>query len=83
MNEFENTKNVIKDSLEIDNKPNVIEETLIENELIEQNPENVVVKNKISSTMKFYILKKKLIKTNNCISNNIFDELEYDTPYKT
>ena len=33
--------------------------------------------------MKFYILKKKLIKTNNCVSNNIFDELEYDTPYKT
>jgi hypothetical protein len=83
MNEFENTKNVIKDSLENDNKANIIEETLIENELIEQNPENVVVKNKISSTMKFYILKKKLIKTNNCISNNIFDELEYDTPYKT
>ena len=83
MNEFENTNNVIKDSLENDNKANIIEETLIENELIEQNPENVVVKNKISSTMKFYILKKKLIKTNNCISNNIFDELEYDTPYKT
>ena len=83
MNEFENTKNVIKDSLENDNKANIIEETLIENELTEQNPENLVVKNKISSTMKFYILKKKLIKTNNCVTNNIFDELEYDTPYKT
>ena len=32
MNEFENTKNVIKDSLENDNKANIIEETLIENE---------------------------------------------------
>ena len=47
--------------------------------------ENVlpVIKNKVSSTMKFYILKKKLTKTSSIFNNQTENNLDYDTPYKT
>ena len=42
-----------------------------------------IIKNKVSSTMKFYILKKKLTIKNTIFNNQIDNNLDYDTPYKT
>jgi len=39
---------------------------------------NVIIKNKITSTMKFYILRKKMYKNQITILKNLENELEYD-----
>ena len=43
---------------------------------------NTIIKNKVSSTMKFYILKKKLTKPMSIFNTQIKDVLDYETPYK-
>ena len=61
------------------------EDTLDNDEIIEESTEETVVpiiKNKVSSTMKFYILKKKLTKPLSVFNSQIKDNLDYDTPYK-
>ena len=59
--------------------------TLDNDEIIEESTEETaapVIKNKVSSTMKFYILKKKLTKPLSVFNGQIKDNLDYDPPYK-
>ena len=87
INEFEDIKhNIIKnnlDNLESIDDNNIVDNNIIEEEEEEENYILPLIKNKVSSTMKFYILKKKLTKTNSIFSNNMLNNLDYDTPYKT
>ncbi len=84
INEFEDIKNnIIKNNL--DNIEEIEENNIVDNNTIEEDEESPtlpLIKNKVSSTMKFYILKKKLTKTITIFSNNITNNLDYDTPYK-
>jgi hypothetical protein len=84
INEFEDIKNnIIKNNL--DNIEEIEENNIVDNNTIEEDEESPtlpLIKNKVSSTMKFYILKKKLTKTISIFSNNITNNLDYDTPYK-
>ena len=84
INEFEDIKNnIIKNNL--DNIEEIEDNNIVDNTTIEEDEENStlpLIKNKVSSTMKFYILKKKLTKTTSIFSNNITNSLDYDTPYK-
>jgi|TARA_B100000497_G_scaffold73560_1_gene82522 hypothetical protein len=89
INEYENIKNnIIKNNLhniddheeiKIDNIEQIIEQ--VESE--EDTSVLPIIKNKVSSTMKFYILKKKLTIKNTIFNNQIDNNLDYDTPYKT
>jgi len=86
INDYEDIKNnIIKNNLHnIDDNEEIKIEQIIEQAECEDDPSVLpIIKNKVSSTMKFYILKKKLtIKTT--IFNNQFEHnLDYDTPYKT
>jgi hypothetical protein len=83
INEFEDIKhNIIKNNL--DNIEEIEDNNIVDNNIIEEEENYILplIKNKVSSTMKFYILKKKLTKTNSIFSNNILNNLDYDTPYK-
>tara|TARA_B100001758_G_C18324566_1_gene565141 strand:+ start:512 stop:1012 length:501 start_codon:yes stop_codon:yes gene_type:complete len=95
INEYEAIKNnIIKNNLHNDNdndNDNDNEDIKIDNieQIIEQGAYEEdtsvlpIIKNKVSSTMKFYILKKKLTIKNTIFNNQIDDVLYYDTPYKT
>jgi len=88
INEYENIKNnIIKTNLQnkdypedikIDNIEQIIEEVVCE----EDTTVLPIIKNKVGSTMKFYILKKKLTIKNTIFNNQIEHNLDYDTPYK-
>lgn len=89
INEYEDIKNnIIKNNLhniddhqeiKIDNIEQIIEQVECE----EDTSVLPIIKNKVSSTMKFYILKKKLTIKNTIFNNQIEHNLDYDTPYKT
>lgn len=81
INDYENIKNdIIKNNF---NTIEDIEDVKIENivEIIEEST-FPIIKNKVSSTMKFYILKKKLTKPMSIFNNQIENNLDYDIPYK-
>jgi hypothetical protein len=88
INEYEDIKKNIKNNLhniddhqeiKIDNIEQIIEQV----EYDEDTSVLPIIKNKVSSTMKFYILKKKLTIKNTIFNNQIEHNLDYDTPYKT
>mgnify|MGYP004189963617 CR=1 FL=1 len=85
INAYEDIKNnIIKtnfQSLE-ENDDDIKIETITDTDIEEENS-LPVIKNKVSSTMKFYILKKKLTKPSSIFNNQIENNLDYDTPYKT
>jgi len=84
MVDFELTKSsMIKENLNInnDNDNDILPKLLDDETIVENIP--LPIKNKISSTMKFYILKKKLIKAISLPDNILFDNIDMDTPYKT
>ena len=81
INDYENIKNdIIKSNF---NNIEDIEDVKIENivEIIEETT-FPIIKNKVSSTMKFYILKKKLTKPMSIFNNQLDNNLDYETPYK-
>jgi hypothetical protein len=81
INDYENIKNdIIKSNF---NNIEEIDDVKIESivEIIEEST-FPIIKNKVSSTMKFYILKKKLTKPMSIFNNQIENNLDYDTPYK-
>lgn len=81
MIDFELTKSsMIKENLDININIDVLSK-LIDDDIISENIQ-IPIKNKISSTMKFYILKKKLIKAISLPDNILFDNINMDTPYK-
>ena len=68
INKYENICNILNDSINIKNKN---EEIVLS--------ENKNTKQKISSSMKFYLLKKKFLKQNISTTNNSFsNELTYE-----
>jgi hypothetical protein len=89
INEYEDIKNnIIKNNLHnIDDHPEIkidnIEQIIEQVECEEDTSVLPIIKNKVSSTMKFYILKKKLTIKNTIFNNLIEHNLDYDTPYKT
>ena len=83
INEYEDVKNnIIKINFQSLEDGDDIKIETITNTDIEEEISLPVIKNKVSSTMKFYILKKKLTKTVSFFNSQIKDVLEYDTPYK-
>ena len=81
INDYEIIKNdIIKNNF---NNIEDIEDVKIESivEIIEEST-FPIIKNKVSSTMKFYILKKKLTKPMSIFNNQLENNLDYDTPYK-
>ena len=58
------------------------DEHITDEEEITDDSINTIIKNKVSSTMKFYILKKKLTKPMSIFNTQIKDVLDYETPYK-
>ena len=81
INDYENIKNdIIKSNF---NNIEDIDDTKIESivEIIEEST-FPIIKNKVSSTMKFYILKKKLTKPMSLFNNQCLNNLDHDTPYK-
>jgi hypothetical protein len=84
INEYENVKNnIIKNNFQsFEDNDDIKIETITDTEIEEENS-LPVIKNKVSSTMKFYILKKKLTKTGSIFNNQTENNLDYDTPYKT
>jgi hypothetical protein len=81
INDYENIKNdIIKSNF---NNIEEIDDVKIESivEIIEEST-FPIIKNKVSSTMKFYILKKKLTKPMSIFNNQLENNLDYDTPYK-
>ena len=80
--EYETIKNeIIQNNFQVNQEDEVIENDEVVGEPTEE-PITPITKNKVSSTMKFYILKKKLTKTVSFFNSQIKDVLEYDTPYK-
>ena len=84
INAYEDIKNnIIKTNFQsLEDGDDIKIENIIEPE-IEEETSLPVIKNKVSSTMKFYILKKKLTKTSSIFNNQTENNLDYDTPYKT
>ena len=81
INEYEDIKNtIIKTNFQTIEG---IDDVQIETVVVEEECSLPIIKNKVSSTMKFYILKKKLTKTSSIFNNQIKNNLDYDTPYKT
>jgi len=86
INAYEDIKNnIIKTNFQSSEDGDDIKiENIIESEIEEEAEASLpVIKNKVSSTMKFYILKKKLTKTSSIFNNQTENNLDYDTPYKT
>ena len=84
INEYEDVKNnIIKINFQSLEDGDDIKIETITNTDIEEEISLPVIKNKVSSTMKFYILKKKLSKTSSIFNNQTENNLDYDTPYKT
>lgn len=84
INAYEDIKNnIIKTNFQpLEDGDDIKIETITEVDVEEENS-LPVIKNKVSSTMKFYILKKKLTKTSSIFNNQTENNLDYDTPYKT
>ena len=81
--EYESIKNeIIQNNFQINQENEIIENDEIIEEDQTDDHVNTIIKNKVSSTMKFYILKKKLTKPISFFHSQIKDVLEYDTPYK-
>jgi hypothetical protein len=71
INKYENICTILNNSINNKNKE--------EQNLIENNIDNKNIKQKISSSMKFYLLKKKFLKQNTCVNVNSFsNELTYE-----
>ena len=80
--EYESIKNeIIQNNFQVSQIDEIIENDEIVEEEIEE-PVATVIKNKVSSTMKFYILKKKLTKPMSIFNGQIKDNLDYETTYK-
>ena len=84
INAYENIKNnIIKTNFQsLEDSDDIKIETITETDIEEENA-LPLIKNKVSSTMKFYILKKKLTKTSSIFNNQTENNLDYDIPYKT
>jgi hypothetical protein len=78
INKYEIMKNMITDTM--NNKEKIDDKNLIlsANTSNAQTGNNVMKHNKISSSMKFYLLKKKFLKKNNLYVNNVNNTLTYD-----
>lgn len=83
INDYEIIKNeIIQNNFQITQDDDNLENEQVIKETNEETNITPIIKNKVSSTMKFYILKKKLTKPVSIFNNQIKDILEYDTPYK-
>lgn len=78
INKYEIMKNMITDTM--NNKEKVDDGNLILSyNTSNSHLQNTVIKNnKISSSMKFYLLKKKFLKKNNVYINNVNNNLTYE-----
>ena len=84
INEYEDIKNnIIKTNFQPLEDTDEVKIETIDDIVAEEECSLPIIKNKVSSTMKFYILKKKLTKTSSIFNNQIENNLDYDTPYKT
>lgn len=74
INKYEMMKSLLNDSINTNEKPNTEDnKTNVSSEVVTTNS-----KQKFSSSMKFYLLKKKFMKQN-IITNNMYDrELKYE-----
>lgn len=74
INKYEIMKSLLNDSINANEKPNTEDnKTNVSSEIVTTNS-----KQKFSSSMKFYLLKKKFMKQN-VITNNMYDrELKYE-----
>jgi len=74
INKYEIMKSLLNDSINTNEKPNIEDnKTNVSSEIVTTNS-----KQKFSSSMKFYLLKKKFMKQN-VITNNMYDrELKYE-----
>ena len=81
---YESIKNeIIQNNFQVsqENEEEVVIDITDEEEITDDSI-NTIIKNKVSSTMKFYILKKKLTKPMSIFNTQIKDVLDYETPYK-
>lgn len=76
INKYELIKNMITDS--IINKEKIDDKIVITNQSSNIVNMNIKNNNKISSSMKFYLLKKKFLKKNNIHNNNINNILTHE-----
>jgi hypothetical protein len=84
INAYEDIKNnIIKTNFQTLEDIDDIKNVAITDIVTEEENSLPIIKNKVSSTMKFYILKKKLTKTSSIFNNQINNNLDYDIPYKT
>ena len=83
IDKYENICNILNDSINNKDKNDEIIDDNINSKIIDKNATNLISKQKISSSMKFYLLKKKFLKQNNINNNlneNILTHEEYITP---
>lgn len=78
INKYEIMKNMITDTMNNKEKPDEKNLILSHNTSNAQLSNNIIKQNKISSSMKFYLLKKKFLKKNNLYVNNVNNTLTYD-----
>lgn len=82
---YETIKNeIIQNNFQVsqENEEEEVVMDITDEEEITDDSINTIIKNKVSSTMKFYILKKKLTKPMSIFNTQIKDVLDYETPYK-
>lgn len=76
INKYELMKNMITDTM--NNKEKVDDKASMNCSTSNLQQSNISKQNKISSSMKFYLLKKKFLKKNNVHSNNINNTLTHE-----
>ena len=74
IDKYENICNILNDSINNKDKNDEIIDDNINSKIIDKNATNLISKQKISSSMKFYLLKKKFLKQNN-INNNLNENI--------
>tara|TARA_Y100000389_G_scaffold80699_1_gene77324 strand:+ start:3158 stop:3622 length:465 start_codon:yes stop_codon:yes gene_type:complete len=78
ISKYETIKEKLNDSIIQKNNKDRDDIKSIDEEVTELNSETVVPKQKFSSSMKFYLLKKKFIKQNSLLCNQYEKELNYE-----
>jgi len=81
IDKYENICSILNDSINNKDKNDEIIDDIVNNKIVDKNTTILVGKQKISSSMKFYLLKKKFLKQNNINNNlneNILSHEEYN-----
>ena len=73
IDKYENICNILNDSINNKDKNDEIIDDIV-NKVVDKNTSILLTKQKISSSMKFYLLKKKFLKQNN-INNNLNENI--------